>query len=102
MNDSRTLHIQAATPSTYIVTYAPGSEGAGALKQQTVQGDEDLHSLLGQLGLPRDMNEHVLEELREKGQVSIPLALTDEQLSRHGLRWTIGDKILSYLSALNR
>jgi hypothetical protein len=102
VNDSRTLHIEAATPSTYIVTYAPGSERPGALKQQTIQGDEDLHSLLGQLGLPRDINEHALEELREKGQVSIPLALSDKQLSHYGLRWTVGEKILSYLSALNR
>jgi hypothetical protein len=112
------------TPRTYVVTFAPGSmamiSNADAveaewvatfwhgifkdrLKPHTIHGDEKLTALLAGLEMPQEASNSALEELHQQGSASIaPAVLSDKQLSRSGLLWTVGAKILSYLSALTR
>ena len=112
------------TPRMYVVTFAPGSvamtSNADAvepewvatfwhgmfedrLKPHTIHGDEKLTALLAGLDMPQEASNRALEELRQQGSASIaPVVLSDTQLSRYGLLWTVGAKILSYLSALTR
>jgi hypothetical protein len=111
-------------PQTYVVTFTPGSvamtsnpdgvepEWVGVfwhgmfedrLKPRTIHGEEKLTASLARLGIPQEALHRVLEELRQQGNASIaPVVLSDEQLSRYGLVWTVGAKILSYLSVLTR
>ena len=103
------------TPRTYVVTFVLESieaeEGEilqrwpleNELKPHTSHGDDHLTTLLVGLGIPQDAINRALEELRQQGSTSIPsVVLSDAQLSQSGLQWTVGSKILSYLSALTR
>jgi hypothetical protein len=101
------------TPRTYVVTYAPdvlveAEPGAKIpsgyqLKPHTAHGDENLIALLVGLNIHGGAIDRALEELHQQGSTLIaPVVLSDEELSRYGLQWTVGSKILSYLSALTR
>jgi hypothetical protein len=102
----------------YVVTYAPESAEAEAgetlrpgalealqarLRQRVFSGEEALTGWLGEIGIPQDTINRVVKELRFPGRTRISsVVLSDEQLTDYGLQWTIGTKILSYLSALTR
>jgi hypothetical protein len=98
------------TPRTYVVTFAPGTVETewtetfwrgffkGHLKPHTLHGEENLTALLARIDIPQEASNRALEELRQQGRASMaPVVLADEQLSRYGLLWTVGAKILSYL-----
>jgi hypothetical protein len=112
------------TPRTYVVTFTPGSVAITSnaeavepewvkafwrgifedrLKPHTIHREEKLTASLAGLDMPQEAIRRALEELRQQGSTSIaPVVLSDKQLSRYGLLWTVGAKILSYLSALTR
>lgn len=103
------------TPRTYVVTFAPGTVETewseifwrgffeDRLKPHTIHGEEKLTALLARIDIPQEASNRALEELRQQGSASIaPAVLSEEQLSRYGLQWTVGAKILSYLSVLTQ